>query len=81
MFASIRNGNVIADGENGAMSTLTAILGRMATYTGKKITLQEALNSKQHLMPETVTWNTTPPSLPDANGNYVIPTPGKTKMI
>ena len=81
LFASIRNGNVITDAENGAMSTLTAILGRMATYTGKKITLDEALNSKLHLMPETVTWNTTPPSLPDANGNYAIPTPGKTKMI
>ena len=81
MFASIRSGGVIADAENGAMSTLTAILGRMATYTGKKITLDEALNSKLHLMPETVTWDTTPPSLPDSDGNYPIPTPGKTKMI
>ena len=63
------------------MSTLTAILGRMETYTGKKLTLEDALNSKLHLMPETVTWDTTPPSLPDAAGNYPIPTPGKTKFI
>ena len=81
LFASIRNGGVISDTENGAMSTLTAILGRMATYTGKKITMEEALNSKLHLMPEEVTWETTPPSLPDSEGNYPIPTPGKTKMI
>ena len=81
LFASIRNGGVIADAENGAMSTLTAILGRMATYTGKKITLEEALNSELHLMPETVTWDSTPPSVPDSEGNYPIPTPGKTKMI
>jgi len=81
LFASIRNGGVIADAENGAMSTLTAILGRMATYTGKKITLEEALNSELHLMPETVTWDSTPPSVPDSGGNYPIPTPGKTKMI
>mgnify|MGYP003302819544 FL=1 len=81
LFASIRNGGVISDTENGAMSTLTAILGRMATYTGKKITMEEALNSKLHLMPEKVTWETTPPSLPDSEGNYPIPTPGKTKMI
>jgi hypothetical protein len=53
----------------------------MATYTGKKLTLEDALNSKLHLMPETVTWDTTPPSLPDAAGNYPIPTPGKTKFI
>ena len=81
LFASIRNGGVISDAENGAMSTLTAILGRMATYTGKKITMEEALNSKLHLMPEKVTWETTPPSLPDSEGNYPIPMPGKTKMI
>jgi len=81
LFASIREGGVIADAENGAKSTLTAILGRMATYTGKKITFEEALNSELHLMPAEVTWNTTPPSLPDADGNYPIPTPGKTKMI
>ena len=81
LFASIRNGELIADAENGAMSTLTAILGRMATYTGKKITMEEALNSQLHLMPETVSWETTPPSLPDANGAYPIPTPGKTKFI
>ena len=81
LFASIRNGGVIADAENGAMSTLTAILGRMATYTGKKITLEEALNSELHLMPETVTWDSTPPSVPDSEGNYPITPPGKTKMI
>jgi hypothetical protein len=32
-------------------------------------------------MPEEVNWNSTPPTLPDANGDYPIPTPGKTKMI
>ncbi|MGI9541276.1 MAG: Gfo/Idh/MocA family protein, partial [Flavobacteriaceae bacterium] len=81
LFASIRSGGVIADAENGAKSTLSAILGRMATYTGKKITFEEALNSQLHLMPETLTWESTPPTLPDENGLYPIPTPGKTKFI
>ena len=81
LFASIRSGGVISDAENGAKSTLSAILGRMATYTGKKITFDQALNSKLHLMPSEVTWDSVPPSLPDANGNYPIPTPGKTKFI
>ena len=81
LFESIRSGGVIADTENGAKSTLTAILGRMATYSGKKITFEEALNSKYQLMPETVTWNSIPPSSPDENGYYTIPTPGKTKFI
>ena len=81
LFASIRSGGVISDTENGAKSTLSAILGRMATYTGKKITFEDALNSKLHLMPEEVTWGTIPPSTPDSKGNYPIPTPGKTKFI
>ena len=78
LFKSIREGKVIADAENGAMSTLTAILGRMATYTGKKITLEQAMTSKLKLMPEVVTWETLPPSLPDLKGKYAIPIPGKT---
>lgn len=81
LFASIRSGGVIADAENGAMSTLSAILGRMATYSGKKITLEEALNAEYQIMPEEVTWDTTPPTLPDAEGHYPIPTPGKTKFV
>ncbi len=81
LFKSIREGKVIADAENGAMSTLTAILGRMATYTGKKITLEQAMNSKLQLMPEEVNWDTLPPSLPDVNGKYAIPTPGKTNNL
>ena len=38
LFQSIRNSEVISDTENAAKSTLSAIMGRMATYTGKKIT-------------------------------------------
>ena len=72
---------MIADAENGAKSTLSAILGRMATYTGKKITFEEALNSQLHLMPESLTWDSTTPTVPDAEGMYPIPTPGKTKFI
>ena len=80
LFASIRNGDVIADAENGANSTLTAIMGRMATYSGKVITWDQALNSDLQLMPETMTWGSTPPTLPDSKGRYKIPVPGKTKF-
>ena len=81
LFEAIREGKVISDAENGAMSTITAILGRMATYTGKKITLEQAMNSNLQLMPEEVTWDTTPPSLPDLNGKYTIPLPGKSNYL
>tara|TARA_B100000945_G_C20411662_1_gene612892 strand:- start:887 stop:2251 length:1365 start_codon:yes stop_codon:yes gene_type:complete len=78
LFASIRNGGVIADAENGAKSTLTAIMGRMATYSGKEISWDQAMNSKLELMPENPDWNTNPPTMPDSNGIYSIPTPGIT---
>ncbi len=78
LFASIRNGGVIADADNGAKSTLTAIMGRMATYSGKEITWDQALNSNLQLMPENVDWNSNPPTIPDVNGLYSIPTPGIT---
>jgi hypothetical protein len=81
LFQSIRNGEVISDTENAAKSTLSAIMGRMATYTGKKITWDQIINSKENLVPDNLTWNSKAPTLPDSAGYYDIPVPGKTKFI
>jgi predicted dehydrogenase len=67
-----------ADGEMGAVATMTAILGRMATYSGQTIEWDEALASELSLMPERYAWDAPPPVLPDADGRYAIPTPGVT---
>ena len=56
-------------------------MGRMATYTGKKITWDQIMNSKENLVPDNLSWNSEAPALPDSNGNYKIPVPGKTKFI
>lgn len=56
LFASIRNGKPINNGEYMAKSTLVAIMGRMATYTGQEITWQAAMNSKQDLSPPKYQW-------------------------
>jgi hypothetical protein len=56
LFASIRSGKPINDGERMAKSTLMAILGRMATYTGKVITWDMAMNSKEDLSPPKYEW-------------------------
>lgn len=81
LFAAIRNKNeVIADAENGAKATLSAIMGRMATYSGQVITWEQALNSPLSMVPEDLTWNSTPPVLPDEQGRYQIPTPGVTRF-
>lgn len=78
LFASIRNKEGLNDAEIGAKSTLSAIMGRMATYSGQMINWEQALASEKILMPQEVTWNSIPPTVPGADGNYPIPTPGKT---
>jgi predicted dehydrogenase len=52
LISSIRNSRPINDLKNVAESTLTAIMGRMSCYTGREVTWQQALESRQVLMPE-----------------------------
>ena len=74
LFASIRSGRPINDGVWMAHSTLMALMGRMAAYTGKEISWTEALNSQEKLVPDNLTWDMTLPIRPMAM-------PGKTKFV
>ena len=80
LFAAIANGEVINDAENGAKSTMTSLMGRMATYSGKVIEWEEALNSDISLMPQRFAFDADPPVMP-VEGRYPVPVPGKTKVI
>jgi predicted dehydrogenase len=82
LFAAIAKGEFkFADGENGAKSTMTAILGRMATYSGQVVEFDKTLNSGISIMPASYDWNAKPPVLPDANGEYPAAVPGITKYF
>lgn len=82
LFAAIAKGEYkFADTENGAKSTMTAIMGRMATYSGQVLHWDKVLNSGIDIMPKEFAWSAMPPVLPDADGNYAIAVPGKTKYI
>ncbi len=61
LFASIRNGQPINNGDYMAHSTLLAIMGRMATYTGKQVSWEQALHSTEALVPDGYAWNANPP--------------------
>lgn len=74
LFASIRNGKPINNGEYMSKSTLMAIMGRMATYTGQAITWDQALHSAENLAPDRYTWDATPP-------RSEVAIPGVTKPI
>jgi len=81
LFEAIARGEYrFADAEHGAKSTMTAIMGRMATYSGQVVTWEEALNSEINLMPEAFNWDALPKVLPDADGNYPIAVPGVSKV-
>src|SRR5262249_40056631 len=73
LFAGIGAGRPINNGEYMAKSTLLAILGRMAAYTGKEITWEQALASKEDLTPPAYAWGPlpTPP----------VAVPGRTKFV
>lgn len=79
LFAAIAKGEYkFADAERGAFSTMTSILGRMATYSGQVIEWDKAINSNIDIHPTSYTWDTKPPLLPDANGLYAVAVPGVT---
>jgi len=70
-----------ADAENGAYATLTAIMGRMATYSGQVITWEDALNDEEQLVPQYMTSDSEPPTKPDADGWYPRPMPGSREEV
>ncbi|MCB9882528.1 MAG: Gfo/Idh/MocA family oxidoreductase [Planctomycetes bacterium] len=79
LFDAVRNDKPHNEAEYGAHSTLTSIVGRMATYSGKEVKFEEALNSTLALEPSEYSWDGVPPTVPGPNGEYPIPMPGSTK--
>jgi predicted dehydrogenase len=73
LFASIRNGAPINNGDYMTKSTLMAIMGRMSAYTGKTITWEQALNSKEVLGPPNYQWG--------ALATPVVAIPGVTQFV
>ncbi len=73
LFAAIRAGRPVNDGISMAHSTLMAIMGRMAAYTGQVVTWDRALNSEEGLVPATLDWNAPRPVAARA-------IPGQTKL-
>ncbi len=81
LFASIRSGNPINEAEYGANSTMTSVLGRMATYGGKIVEWKDAINSQINLAPQEYSFQATPPVVPDGSGNYPVAVPGVTRVV
>ncbi len=75
LFASIRAGTPINQGEQMAHSTLAGIMGRMSAYTGQRVTWEMALNSQERLLPKDEDWAWGP------GLKCEVAMPGKTKFV
>jgi len=76
LIQSIRKGEPLNETRQIAESTLAAIMGRMAAYTGKVVTWEQALNSKLNLVERTFNLTYDTPAYHDP-----VPVPGKTPLI
>jgi predicted dehydrogenase len=88
LFNAIRNNKPYNEAEYGATSSMTAVLGRMATYSGKEIEWADAVKSNLDTMvkgidqvPFAEALKLEPPTKPGADGLYQLPVPGKTRFV
>ncbi len=72
LIAHIRANEPINELKRVAESTLTAIMGRMAAYSGQAITWEAALNSEEDSFPKNLTWEGSLDTAP-------VPIPGRKR--
>lgn len=79
LFGAVAKGQYkFWDAERGAKSTMTSILGRMATYSGQVIDWDKAIHSAINIHPAEYAWDAKMPNMPDSNGLYAAAIPGIT---
>ena len=74
MYAALRRGDTINNGEYMAKSTMMGIMARMSAYTGKSLTWEQAMNSKEDLSPPRYDWDAPIPAPP-------VAVPGVTPFV
>jgi predicted dehydrogenase len=81
LFAALAAGRAYNEGDYGADSSMTAILGRMASYNGKIIRWADAIKSEIDLCPKDQTWDGETLVKPGDDGLYACAMPGTTKVL
>lgn len=81
LFVALLEGKPYNEGDYGASSTMTAILGRMASYSGRIAPYDDALNSKVDLCPKSLEWDAETLVKPRDDGQYACAMPGSTKVL
>ena len=75
---AIRKGEAMHDGWYGAISSMIAVMGRMATYSGREISWDDLVEKGTTVFPhgKELAWNTETPTKP-VDGKYEIAIPGR----
>ena len=81
LYEAIRENKPMNNAYYTAASTMTAILGRMATNSGQEIKYDDALNKGLSIMPKSYAWDADPGPKPGPDGLYPCAIPGKTKVM
>ncbi|HPD47654.1 MAG TPA: Gfo/Idh/MocA family oxidoreductase [Anaerohalosphaeraceae bacterium] len=83
LFAAIRAGKPVNNGEYMTRSTLVTIMGQISCYTGREVTWEQAVASDFYYppKPEDCRDDMEPPVTLEPDGSYPVPKPGFTKMI
>ncbi len=76
LIKAIRDDKKLNEGWHGAVSSMTAVLGRMASYSGQVVRWDDAVAKGPSESPERIAWDAEPRSLPGEDGRYPYPTPG-----
>ncbi len=73
----IRDNKPINNAHYAAKSSFTSVLGRLATYSGKNVSWDEAVKSDFSIMPEEFSFDAAPQPKPNAEGLYPTAKPGQ----
>lgn len=83
LFAGIRAGKPVNNGDYMARSTMIGVMGQLSCYTGKEVTWEQ-VNASDFFYPpkpEDCHDGMEPPTKPGPNGSYPVYVPGQTKLL
>jgi len=83
LFAAIRSGKPVNNGDYMTRSTMTTVMGQISCYTGKEVSWDQINKSDFYFLPkfQDCRDDMKPPVKPGPDGSYPVPKPGFTKMI
>jgi hypothetical protein len=81
LIEAIDNDRKLNEGWHGAASSMTAVMGRMATWSGQVIKWDDAVAKGPDESPETLAWDAKPRHLPGPDGFYPFAIPGVYKAF